>query len=140
MAGSSTHPRILHLLPIRQVRVRRLGGDRAGEIRFTRFLHNPAVTLDEMIATAFARTQDACKGREVLAIQDTTVTQSSGGGGSFLHAMIAVGAQSGAVLDALENARRAAKRAARSEAFRTARACAGWRRHKRPGRSRARRG
>ncbi|MFV0383366.1 IS4 family transposase [Paracoccus sp. (in: a-proteobacteria)] len=79
-----------------------MGGDRAGEIRFTRFLRNPAVSVDEIVATAFERTQDARKGRDVLAIQDTTVTQSSGGGGSFLHAMIAVDAESGAVPGALD--------------------------------------
>ena len=84
------------------MRVRRLGGTRAGEIRFTRFLRNPSVTLDEMTATAFARTQVACAGRDVLAIQDTTVTRSSGGGGSFLHAMIAVDAGDGAVLGPLD--------------------------------------
>ena len=85
------------------MRVRRLGGDRAGEIRITRFLRNPAVTLEEMIATAFGRTEAACAGRKVLAIQDTTVTRSSGGGwGSYLHAMIAVDAASGAVLGALD--------------------------------------
>ena len=67
----------------RGVRVRRLGGTHAGEIRFTRFLRNPSVTPDEMIASAFARTQGACAGRDVLAIQDTTVTRSSGGGGSL---------------------------------------------------------
>ena len=82
--------------------MRRLGGDRAGEIRFTRFLRNPAVTLDEMTGAAFERTQGACAGRDVLAVQDKTVTQSSGGGGSFLHAMIAVDAASGAVLGALD--------------------------------------
>ena len=87
----------------RGVRVRRLGGDRAGEIRITRFLRNPSVTLGEMIATAFGRTGAACAGRDVLAVQDTTVTRSSGGGrGSYLHAMIAVDAASGAVLGALD--------------------------------------
>ncbi len=86
----------------RGVRVRRLGGTRAGEIRFTRFLRNPAVTVEAMISAAFKRTQAACLGKDVLAIQDTTVTRSSGGGGSFLHAMIAVDAGSGAVLGALD--------------------------------------
>lgn len=46
----------------RGVRVRRLGGDRAGEIRFTRFLRSASVTLDEMTATAFDRTQVVCAG------------------------------------------------------------------------------
>ena len=81
----------------RGVRGRRLGGTRAGEIRFTRPLGNPAVTLAEMIATGFARTQAACAGRDVLAVQGTTVTRSSGGRGSYLHAMIAVDAASGVV-------------------------------------------
>jgi hypothetical protein len=87
----------------RGVRVRRLGGDRAGEIRFTRFLRNPSVTMEEMLATAFGRTEAACAGRDILAVQDTTSTRSSplGGTGSFLHAMIAVDAASGAVLGAL---------------------------------------
>ena len=84
------------------VRVRRLGGDRAGEIRFTRFLRNVSVTLDAMRETAFTRTQAACAGRDVLAIQDTTVTRSEGGGGDYLHAMIAVDAQDGTVLGALD--------------------------------------
>ena len=85
------------------VRVRRLGGDRAGEIRFTRFLRNPSVTIGEMVATAFGRTQAACAGRDILAVQDTTATRGSAGGqGSFLHAMIAVDATSGAVLGALD--------------------------------------
>src|SRR5215207_2024809 len=38
------------------VRVRRLGASRAGEIRLTRFLRNPAVTVEEMAAEAAART------------------------------------------------------------------------------------
>src|SRR5215204_7330733 len=40
----------------RGVRVRRLGASRAGEIRLTRFLRNPAVTVEEMAAEAAART------------------------------------------------------------------------------------
>jgi len=85
------------------VRVRRLGGDRAGEIRFTRFLRNPSVTLTEMIATAFGRTEAACAGRDILAVQDTTVTRPAAGGrGSFLHATVAVDAASGAVLGPLD--------------------------------------
>ncbi|MFO1144827.1 MAG: hypothetical protein U1E59_21100 [Amaricoccus sp.] len=88
----------------RGVRVRRLGGDRAGEIRITRFLRNPSVTFEEMIGTAFARTEAGCAGRDVLAVQDTTVTRPApnGGGGSFLHAMIAVDGASGAVLGPLD--------------------------------------
>ena len=75
-------------------------------MRITRFLRNPAVTLDEMTGTAFARTEAACAGRDVLAVQDTPVTEgvtrSAGGGGSYLHATIAVDASSGTALGALD--------------------------------------
>ena len=83
------------------VRVRRLGGNRAGEMRITRFLRNRSVTVEEMVRTGFARVHAACQNRDVLAIQDRTVTRSSGGGGSYLHAMLAVDGASGAVLGAL---------------------------------------
>ena len=83
----------------RGVAVRRLGGCRAGEIRLTRFLRNPAVTFQEMALTAAARTGARCRGaRHVLAIQDTTVVRSEGGGGHYLHAMICVEAGDGALL------------------------------------------
>jgi len=58
--------------------VRRLGGDRAGQVRFGRFLRNPAVTAGEIVATAAAHTAHAAKGRHVLAIQDTTELNFSG--------------------------------------------------------------
>jgi hypothetical protein len=82
------------------VRVRRLGGTRAGEIRLTRFLRNEAVTTTEMVETARARTAPRCPGRHVLAIQDTTCVRADkgGGGGLHLHASLAVEAETGAVL------------------------------------------
>lgn len=81
-----------------KLRVRRLGGDRAGEIRLTRFLRNAAVTPGEMIAVAASRTAERCAGREVLAIQDTTVVRSGGGGGLYLHPVLVSDVQSGAIL------------------------------------------
>jgi Transposase DDE domain len=80
------------------LRVRRLGSDRAGEIRLTRFLRNEAVTTGEMVATAASRTAVRCQGRHVLAIQDTTVIKSEGGGGLYLHPTIAVDAEDGSIL------------------------------------------
>jgi len=80
------------------ISVRRLGQDRAGEMRLTRFLHNDAVTIEEMVASAAARTAERCTGREVLVIQDTTVARSDGGGGLYLHVAIAVDAKDGALL------------------------------------------
>lgn len=82
----------------RGVRVRRLGGDRAGEIRLTRFLRNEAVTTREMVADAARRTGERCAGRRVLAIQDTTVVRSKGGGGLYLHPVLIVDADEGAIL------------------------------------------
>jgi hypothetical protein len=82
--------------------VRRLGGDRAGEIRLTRFLRNPSVSGAEMVATAAAGTAARCAGRRVLAIQDTTVVRSAGGGGLYLHPTIAVDADDGAILGLVE--------------------------------------
>ncbi|QCI63136.1 IS4 family transposase [Phreatobacter stygius] len=67
-------------------------------MRLTRLLRNPAVTVEEMAATAQERTAERCIGRPVLAIQDTTSIKSSGGGGLMLHAMIAVDAEDGAIL------------------------------------------
>lgn len=80
------------------VRIRRLGGNRAGEIRLTRFLRNPAVMTEEMVAEAGRRTAARCEGRRVLAIQDTTVIRSDGGGGLYLHPVLMVDADDGAVL------------------------------------------
>lgn len=106
----------------RKLRVRRLGGDRAGEIRLTRFLRNEAVTCAEMLAEAAERTAERCVGRHVLAIQDTTVLRSSGGGGDYLHAVLAVDAGDGAILGLIDGqflrrdgGRRAGRRAARIE-------------------------
>ena len=78
--------------------MRRLGGGRAGEIRLTRFLRNPAVSMDEMVAEAARRTAERCRGRDVLAIQDTTVIRSQGGGGDYLHVVFAVDALDGSIL------------------------------------------
>lgn len=81
------------------VRVRRLGGDRAGEMRITRFVRNPSVRVAEMMASAAERTAAGVAGRHVLAIQDTTtVRMAADGCGTALHPTIAVDAVSGAIL------------------------------------------
>lgn len=82
--------------------MRRLGGTRAGEIRLTRFLRNPAVTSAEMLLEAKCRLSERCAGRRVLAIQDTTVVRSSGGGGDYLHVVLAVDADDGAILGLID--------------------------------------
>lgn len=86
----------------RGVRVRRLGGDRAGEIRLTRFLRNPSVTPSEMAQTAGQATSVRCAGRHVLAIQDTSVVRSDGGGGDYLHAVVAIDADDDTILGLID--------------------------------------
>ncbi len=75
-----------------------MGGDRAGEIRITRLLRNAKVTPREMVLSSAARLGRRCEARHVLAIQDTTVVKSEGGGGLYLHACLAVDADDGAIL------------------------------------------
>lgn len=58
--------------------LRRLGGGRAGAVRFGRFLHNERVTAEEMLARAGEHVAQAARGRHVLAIQDTTELNFSG--------------------------------------------------------------
>jgi hypothetical protein len=83
----------------RGVSVRRLGGCRAGEIRIARFLHNGAVSIEELIETAAARTGRRVGGRHVLAIQDTTTVRAQEKGRCIaLHPVIAVDAVEGALL------------------------------------------
>lgn len=99
--------------------MRRLGENRAGEVRLTRFLRNEAVTCEEMVTQATARTSARCLGRHVLAIQDTTVLRSSGGGGEYLHVVLAVDAEDGAILGLIDGqflSRDKGRRAGRREA------------------------
>ena len=85
------------------ISVRRVGGDRAGEIRITRFLRNRRVTAEEMVATARLRTAGLVRGRHILAIQDTTTLRDDGKLDSLnLHAMIAVDADDGGLLGLID--------------------------------------
>jgi hypothetical protein len=97
----------------------RLGGNRSGEMRITRFVHNRKVTTDEMLRTVSARTCSRVAGRHVLAIQDTTsVRVDEKGVGLSVHPLIAVDATSGFVLglvDAFFLDRRGGERASRNE-------------------------
>ena len=99
--------------------VRKLGGDRAGEMRISRFLHNRRVTAREIVETAAARTCAQVSGRHVLAIQDTTsVRVDERGFGLSAHPLIAVDAVSGFTLglvDLICLDRREAERAPHKE-------------------------
>lgn len=94
--------------------IRRLGGTRAREIQFTRFLRNGAVTAAEMSRHAGGLTAARVAGREMVAIQDTSElvlggrrAQAAGYGvvgkggathGLLLHPVLAVEAGTGALL------------------------------------------
>ncbi|HXV22762.1 MAG TPA: IS4 family transposase [Alphaproteobacteria bacterium] len=87
-----------------QVSVRQLGGSRAGEMRITRFLHNPKVTCKEMTRTARERTSAQVGGRHVLAIQDTSSLRVDEKGiGQSIHCVIGVDAVEGTVLGLIDN-------------------------------------
>jgi len=103
----------------RGVSVRRLGGDRAGEMRITRFLHNPKVTPAAMLSLALARTTAQVAGRHVLAIQDSSALRvDEKGVGLSFHPVIAIDADAGTVLGLVDNfflSRRGGERAKRRE-------------------------
>lgn len=82
----------------RGVRVRRLGGNRAGEMRITRFLRNDAVSVEEILASVAAQTADRVAGRHILAIQDTSDVRRKGYKSIAVHPTIAVDADTGALL------------------------------------------
>jgi hypothetical protein len=94
--------------------LRRLaGGARGGIVGFGRFISNPKVTTEAVIEGWAAGLSAACEGRHVLAIQDTseinfatTARRDRGlgkigkgvGRGVLLHPMLAMDAQTGALL------------------------------------------
>lgn len=94
--------------------IRRLGGTRAREMQFTRFVRNGSVTAAEMSRHAGGQTARRVAGREVVAIQDTSELVLGGrrakaagygvvgkGGatrGLLLHPVLAVEAGTGALL------------------------------------------
>lgn len=94
--------------------LRRLaGGRRRGIVGFSRFLANPRVTAEALIEGWSAEVVEACAGRHVLAIQDTseinfatTKERDRGlgeigkgvGRGVLLHAMLGLDAETGGIL------------------------------------------
>src|SRR5207253_472120 len=88
----------------RGVSVRQLGGNRAGEMRIARFLHNPKVTHRAMLKAALAGTCARVVGRHVLAIQDTSALRiNEKGMGLSFHPVLAVDANDGTVLGLVDN-------------------------------------
>ena len=94
--------------------IRRLGGSRAREMQFTRWLRNGSVSVEEMGGHAGAATASQATGRSVVAIQDTSELALGGlgkreqgygpvcGGGAvggvLLHPVLAVEEGTGALL------------------------------------------
>lgn len=101
------------------VSVRQLGGSRAGEMRITRFLHNPQVTVGELLSTAREWTCARVAGRHVLSIQDTSALRvDEKGVGLSFHPVLAVDANEGTVLGLVDNfflERRGGERATRKQ-------------------------
>ncbi|MYE00524.1 MAG: transposase [Alphaproteobacteria bacterium] len=92
------HARLVRHGP-RGISVRRLGGNRAGEVRIGRFLRNGKVTVEKIVERAASRTASRVAGLDILAIQDTTSFRDDGQGNSLVgHATIAVEAEHGALL------------------------------------------
>lgn len=99
--------------------LRKVGGDRAGEIAAHRFLDSPQVNAAEIIATLSGRTGARCRGRRIIVAQDTTEINFSGRAqarrglgpagdgqtpGFFLHAAVAIDAADEAVVGLLDAA------------------------------------
>lgn len=97
--------------------IRKLGGTRAREIAIHRFLSAPSVTCGEMVETLAHRTATACRGRRIVAAQDTTEINFAGreerrrglgpagdgtSAGFFLHPVIAIDSETEAVLGLLD--------------------------------------
>src|ERR1700726_4934238 len=94
--------------------IRRLAGNRAQEVRFTRFLRNERVGVAEMASHAASRTAARAAGREIIVVQDSSelalggrrardngygpVGKGGGVRGLLLHAALALDANSGALV------------------------------------------
>jgi hypothetical protein len=93
--------------------MRKVGGDRAGELVGHRFLGSADVTPQEIVETVGRRTAVACAGRRIVAAQDTTEINFKGRDrrreglgpagdgetpGFFCHALVAIDAEDEALL------------------------------------------
>jgi hypothetical protein len=98
--------------------LRQVGGDRAGEISSHRFLDNDRVFAEAIVDGLACRTQEACSGRRVVAVQDTTEVNFAGRDrarrglgpagngvalGFFIHPLVAVDAEDEAVLGLVDS-------------------------------------
>ncbi len=84
--------------------VRRLGGNRSGEISIGRFLRKGKVTADRIIAPVAVTTSSRVGGVHVLSIPETTSLCVDGRGHGLVgHATLAVEAERGTLLCLLDS-------------------------------------
>jgi hypothetical protein len=80
--------------------VRRLGGNRAGEMQFRRFLYNKSVTDEEMSRHAGGLTGQRAAGRHVVVVQDTSELVLGGRRSREAYGPVAKGNAAGLLLHA----------------------------------------
>lgn len=93
--------------------LKRLGGDRAGEMAVQRLLSSPHASVSAVIDTVSARTAEACAGLEIVCAQDTSEINFVGRDAArhglgvgcngeaeafFVHPLLAIDAANGSVL------------------------------------------
>jgi hypothetical protein len=99
--------------------IRKIGETRAGEMAVHRFLSSPYVSVEGIVETLAGRTAVQCKGRRVLAVQDTTEINFAGrekkrrdfgpgangrDPGFFIHPVIAIDVETEAVIGLVDAA------------------------------------
>jgi hypothetical protein len=99
--------------------LRRLGETRAGEMAVHRFLSSPYVSTQSIVETLSSRTVEQCRGRRILAVQDTSEVNFAGrdkkrrglgpagngkAPGFFIHPVIAIDIETEAVIGLIDAA------------------------------------
>ena len=110
---------IERMVALGTVVLRRIGETRSGEMAVHRFLSSPYVSSENIVATCAARTAAQCRGRRILAVQDTSEINFAGRDkkrrglgpagdgktpGFFIHPVIAVDVESEAVIGLVDAA------------------------------------
>jgi len=108
---------IERMVALGTVVLRHIGGSRSGEMAVHRFLSSPYVSTENIVGTSAARTVAQCRGRRILAVQDTSEINFSGrdrkrrgfgpaGNGKtpgfFIHPVIAVDVETEAVVGLID--------------------------------------
>ncbi len=104
---------IERMVALGTVVLRRIGETRSGEMAVHRFLSSPHVSTDNIVSTCAVRTAAQCRGRRILAVQDTSEINFAGRDakrrgfgpagdgktpGFFIHPVIAIDIETEAVI------------------------------------------